>query len=118
MPEGVNAAMSEKEQIKDVFRELLGEMPAFPEWCKDSGEARLQLKQRSWAPRVPDAPGSQAKEQQAKVSGVKHSRIVGGLKLRASVGRWSQWVCLKRWALIEIILGQGITVTHLEWCSR
>ena len=76
MPEGVNAAMSEKEQIKDVFRELLGEMPAFPEWCKDSGEARLQLKQRSWAPRVPDAPGSQAKEQQAKVSGIKHSRIV------------------------------------------
>ena len=73
MPEGVNAAMSEKGQMKDVFRKLLGEKPAFPVWCKDSGKARLQPKQRSRAPWVPGAPGRQAKEQQAKVNGVKHS---------------------------------------------
>ena len=44
-PEGVDAARSEKERMKDAFCELLGEMPAFQAFlssagAKEDGEAR------------------------------------------------------------------------------
>ena len=37
MPEGADTAWSERERMKNVFRELLGEMPAFQAFVSGAG---------------------------------------------------------------------------------
>ena len=50
-PDGVDTAWSERERMKDAFRELLGEMPAFQAFvsgagAKEDGEAGRPPKRR------------------------------------------------------------------------
>ena len=64
----------------------------------------------SRALRVLGAIERQATELQSKASGVtrlSRARLVFkmGLRLRATVGRWSQGACLD-WTLIEVIMGR------------
>ena len=76
MLEGVDAARSEKERMKDAFHELLGEMPAFQAFLSGTGakEARGRRSEgESQAPWALGAPERQATELQSKVSGVTRS---------------------------------------------